>query len=380
MTKRIVLTGGGSGGHIYPLLAIADELKKIPQEIEVYYVGPRSSLQSEFLERDIPVRTILGSKIRRYASIGNVFDVPKFFISIIQALARLYTLMPDLVFSKGGTGAFPVVFAAWFYRIPVVIHESDATPGLTNRLSAKFSKKICVSFEGAESFFPKKKTVTTGNPIRGELIQASKIQTSERKLPLGFKEEMPLLFILGGSQGSVRINRFVLDNLDKLLQNFQLYHQVGSANVEESELLADSMIGQLDSETKHRYKMAGFMSVREMETAYGAADLVISRSGASDIFEIAAFGKPSILIPLSESANDHQRIDAYEYAKGGAAVVVEESNLSLHVVESQIGRILNDKDAYAAMSAAAKIFSKPDAAKAIVGVISGVLGLTSTSR
>lgn len=375
--KRIVLTGGGSGGHVYPLLAVADELKKVPYELEVYYVAPKSSFQPEFLERDIPVRTILGSKLRRYASIANIFDIPKFFISVIQALVRLYVLMPDLVFSKGGTGAFPVVFAAWFYRIPVVIHESDAAPGLTNRLSAKFSKKICISFESVENFFPKIKIVPTGNPIREELIQASREEITQRKLSLGFKEEMPLLFILGGSQGSVRINRFVLDNLDKLLRDFQVYHQVGSANIGESELLADSMMQQLDSETKHRYKIAGFLSLREMKKAYAAADIVISRSGASDIFEIAAFGKPSLLIPLAESGNDHQRLNAYEYAKGGAAVVIEESNLTLHVVESQIAKILNEKDTYAAMSAAAKAFSKPDAAKAIAGELLDVLGLTS---
>lgn len=378
--KRVVLTGGGSGGHVFPLLAVADELKKMPYELEVYYVGPKSSLQSEFLERDIPVRAILGSKLRRYASIGNVFDIPKFFISIVQALIRLYSLMPDLVFSKGGTGAFPVVFAAWFYRIPVVIHESDAAPGLTNRLSAKFSKKICTSFESVANYFSNKKTVFTGNPVREEFIQISKELVTQRKLSLGFKEEMPLLFILGGSQGAVRINRFVLDNLDKLLQKFQIYHQVGSANVEESELLASSMLQQLDSETKHRYKMAGFMSLHEMKFAYAAADLVISRSGASDIFEIAVFGKPSLLIPLAGSGNDHQRMNAYEYAKGGATVVIEESNLTLHVVESQIVKILSDKSTYAAMSAAAKAFSKPDAAKAIVGELMKTLGLASTSK
>ncbi len=375
--KRIVLTGGGSGGHIFPLLAVADELKKVPYELEVYYVGPKNSLQSEFLERDIPVHTILGSKLRRYASIGNILDVPKFFISIIQALVRLYALMPDLVFSKGGTGAFPVVFAAWFYRIPVVIHESDAAPGITNRLSAKFSKRICISFQGVADYFPTKKIVFTGNPIREELIYASREQVTEGKLSLGLKEEMPLLFILGGSQGSVRINRFVLDNLDKLLREFQVYHQVGSANIGESELLADSMIQQLDSETKHRYRMAGFLSLHEMKKAYAAADIVISRSGASDIFEIAAFGKPSILIPLAESGNDHQRLNAYEYAKRGAAVVIEESNLSLHVAESQIMNILGNKNICAAMSAAAKAFSTPDAAKMIVGELLNVLGFTS---
>ena len=191
---------------------------------------------------------------------------------------------------------------------------------------------------------------------------------------------MPLLFVLGGSQGSVRINRFILDNLDKLLQEFQIYHQVGSANAEESELLANSMIQQLDSETKHRYKMAGFLSVREMKNAYVSADVVISRSGASDIFEIAAFGKPSVLIPLAESGSDHQRLNAYEYAKGGATVVIEESNLTLHVVESQIAKILSDRGAYDAMSAAAKAFSKPDAAKTIVGELVKVLGFTPASK
>ncbi len=365
MIKRIVLTGGGSGGHIFPLVAVAEELKKVPADLELYYVGPRGPLDSEFLERDISVYPILGSKIRRYASFGNIVDIPKFFISVLQALFRLYRIMPEAVFSKGGTGAFPVVFAAWFYRIPVVIHESDSVPGLQNRLSGKFAKKICIAFTGAANYFDKKKIVFTGNPVRQELLRIANETIPHEKETLGFVDGVPLLFIVSGSQGATRINRFVLDNLEAFLGEFQIYHQVGAANVKESELLAASVLGTLDETMKRRYKAVGFLALHEIEAAYVSADVILSRAGSSALSEIAAFGKPAVLIPLGGSANDHQRYNAYEYAKGGAAVVIEESNLTPHLVLNQIEKLLKEKETYAAMSAAAKAFSKPDAAQAI---------------
>ncbi len=375
MIKRIVLTGGGSGGHVFPLVAVAEELKKIPADLELHYVGPKSPLNQEFLERDIPVRTILGSKIRRYLSFGTIVDIPKFFISLLQALFYLYRIMPDAVFSKGGTGAFPVVFAAWCYRIPVVIHESDSVPGLQNRLSGTFAKKICISFSGAADYFKKEKLVFTGNPIREALLHMAEAQMPHEKVAIGFKDEAPLLFIVSGSQGAARINRFLFDNFELLLQEFQIYHQVGPSNTEDAEFFAASALQSFDENMKRRYKMAGFLSLREMQAAYAAADIVLSRAGASGIFEIAAFGKPSLLIPLQGSANDHQRLNAYEYAKGGAAVVVEESNLTPHVVVDQAVRILKDKNLYGSMSAAAKAFSKPDAAKMIARELTTLLRL-----
>ena len=197
----VVLTGGGSGGHIYPLLAVADTLKKkvasLGAPTTFSYLGPRDAYAPLFTERGIAVIPISSGKVRRYAALENVLDIPKFFIGLLQALWQLYCIMPDIVFSKGGTGALPVVFAAWFYRIPVAIHESDAQPGLTNLASARFAKKIFVSFERAAQFFATAKTTVSGAPLRGELLENRPTREAAKE-SLGFDPKEPLTVVIGG--------------------------------------------------------------------------------------------------------------------------------------------------------------------------------------
>lgn len=366
MTKKILLTGGVTGGHIVPLLAVADEFKKVNfADIEIYYIGPKTPLNQEFLNRDIPVYRIALSKLRRYFSFANFVDVPKFIFSIFQALFRLYILMPDVVFSKGGPGAFAVVLAAKFYMIPVIIHESDSVPGLTNRLSAKFAERIGIAFETVAKYFNKNKVFISGNPIRAGLLdEIASIDAAKGNLK--FKKDQGLIFIYSGSQGAVRINRFVLDNLEALLKRFQIFHQAGEKNLEEVKSASRGILKDLPSEVRECYQVAGFLDLEKLKMVFEAADAVISRAGSSSIFEIAAFGKPSILVPIpAEVVGDHQVLNAYEYAKTGAAIVIEETNLTPNLVLSQIDNILGDKNRAAAMSAAAKRFAKPEAASII---------------
>ena len=352
---RILLTGGGTGGHIFPLIAVAEEIRKTDfADVELYYIGPKSPLNGEFLNRDIPVYRIAGSKLRRYFSPVNFIDIPKFFWSILQALFRLYFLMPDAVFSKGGPGALAVVLAARFYMIPIIIHESDSVPGLTNKLSAKFAKRIGIGFEAAANYFDKNKTFVSGNPAREELVGGGSKPNSGGK---------PLVFVWGGSQGSARINRFVFDNLDALLEKYRIFHQVGEKNVDEAKMFSANA----------GYKFAGFLDLNGMKEAFSEADAVIARAGSGSIFEIAAFGKPSILIPLEEAANNHQKMNAYEYAKAGASIVIEEANLTPNIILSQLENILGDKGKYAVMTAAARKFARPDVAKMISAEIFQIL-------
>lgn len=367
--KKILLTGGGTGGHIFPLLAVADELKNAKfANLEIFYIGPKSPWTGEFGDRDIPVYRIASSKLRRYFSFANFIDIPKFFWSVIQALFRLFILMPDLVFSKGGPGAFSVVLAARFYMIPIVIQDSDSVPGLTSRLSAKFAKRIGIAFESAARYFDPKKTFLSGNPIRSELIGENS-GNAAFKSELGFNPKEPLIFVSGSSQGSLRMNRFIFENMESLLKKYQVFHQVGDKNLKETEVLAGTILKDLPEESQQRYKFAGFLDTHGVKNALGAADVVLARSSASSIFEIAAFGKPSILVPLEESAGDHQKANAYEYSKTGAAIVIEEANLKPSIVLSQLENILADKDKYEEMSAAARKFARPDAAKVIAGEI-----------
>src|ERR1700722_5705679 len=223
-TFRVVLTGGGGGGNVYLLIAVAEALEKKSAELgfalEMKYLGPKDAFFALFSGYDIQAETIVAGKLRRYFSLQNFLDIPKFFIGLIQAFWKIYIIMPDAIFSKGGTGALPVVIAGWFYRVPVAIHESDAIPGLTTSMSAHFAKKIFVSFEDATKSFNEKKVEVTGAPIRKELTE-NRTTPELAKQALGFSSSNPLILIIGGSQGSLRINNFILTNLLAIITETQ---------------------------------------------------------------------------------------------------------------------------------------------------------------
>lgn len=366
---RILLTGGGSGGHIYPLVAVSDAIANIPNvEAQISYIGPKNILNQEFVDREIRVFHIVSSKWRRYMSLENFLDIPKFFVGIIQALCLLYKIMPDVVFSKGGPGALPVVIAARFYFIPVIIHESDAIPGFTNRISARFAKRIAVSFREAVEYFPKNKVALTGNPIRSELLkQTTKKQHAMEQLR--FDPNIPLLVILGGSQGASQLNDFVFDSASILIKNVQILHQVGEKNLEDARRIVYALIKELGKSAEGRYRAVGYLSIGEIGKVLAASDIIISRAGAGAIFEISLFGKPSILVPLDSSANGHQKANAYSYAKTGAAIVVESENLKPHVVSLKVNKILQNKELYASMERTALRFAARDAANIIASEI-----------
>jgi UDP-N-acetylglucosamine--N-acetylmuramyl-(pentapeptide) pyrophosphoryl-undecaprenol N-acetylglucosamine transferase len=371
---RIIFTGGGSGGHIYPLLAVSEELAKLAVaknlELEPHYMGPKDEYAKILSEAGFRVQFIPAGKLRRYFSLANFVDIPKFFFGFIAALFKMYFTMPDAIFSKGGTGAFPAVLAGRFYRIPVIIHESDATPGLTNLLSARFATRIAVSFERTLNFFSPKKTAWVGTPLREKLL--ADIPSKEDALDeLGFEAGEPLVLILGGSQGAVRINEFILANLEMFLKETQILHQTGYVNFAEVEKLAKAALASVPIKNgiKNRYKAVPYLDYEEMKTALAAADLVVARAGSGTISETSAFGKPAILIPLKESANDHQRINAYEFAKSGAALVIEEANLLPGLFLNQLRSVIKNPEMLSKMSTASAKFFKPGAAEIIANEI-----------
>ena len=366
---RIVLTGGGSGGHVYPLLSIVEELRRIAVEkrifLELYYLGPSDSWSELLRNEHVQIQNLSSGKIRRYFSAQNILDVPRFFIGTLQALWKLYWIMPNLIFSKGGTGALPVVLAGRFYRIPVMIHESDATPGLTNLISSRFAARIAVSFDRAQNYFRESKTAWVGTPVRVKLLEDVPTKESAKQ-ELGFDPARPLTLVLGGSQGSRRVNEFIVLNLEGLLKMTQVFHQTGKENYAEVERLVRAALAGFGEKTGElmRYEPVGYFG-ENLKYALAAADLVIARAGSTTIFEIAAFGKPSVLIPLREAANDHQRVNAYEYAKGGAAAVIEEENLLPGIFLNQVREALTNKNLANKMRAAANRFFRPDAAEVI---------------
>ncbi len=367
--KRILLTAGGTGGHIYPTLAVAEELKRIGRDdVTLYFIGPKSPFENTFRELSIPVKHVAGAKLRRYFALENFIDVPKFCWSIIQALAKVFRIMPDIVFSKGGPGTLAVIIAARWYRIPVVLHESDSVPSLNTRLAARFARLICLSFESTKDYFRKREVLFTGNPVRRELLQNL---PTKQQAAAHFKlaPDISTLLVLGGSQGAASINNFVVNHMPELLDVYQVIHQTGEQNKKQTEIEAGAVLRKHPG-LAERYRCYGSLDVTELKHAFALADIVLSRAGAG-IFETAAFGKPSILVPLEGSANNHQKMNAYQYAQGGTrAVVIEESNFSsFNIVNEQIQNILKSRERYGAMSVAALRFAKPDAAQQVAGEI-----------
>lgn len=366
------MTGGGSGGHIYPLVSVITELQILAAQeevnLEIRYLGVVGPYEDLLRENGVHVQKILSSKLRRYFSLANIIDGPKFIISFFQALWKIFWFMPDVLFTKGGPGALAVVFVARLYRIPIVVHESDTIPGLTNIVTAKYAKAIIVSFPSTAGYFGGKEIIVVGNPIRRYLF-GDPLTRNKAKLFLGFDSNLPLILILGGSQGAVRINDFILDNLPSLLQITQIFHQTGRINYE-SVIGEGAVVGRdLSEELKKRYKAIDYLE-KDMRIALEAADLVVSRAGSGSIFEIAAFGKASILIPLPNwVSNAHQENNAGEYSAGGATVIIEETNLLPNLFLKELQELLGNPQKLAAMSEAARQFAKPDAALKIAQII-----------
>jgi UDP-N-acetylglucosamine--N-acetylmuramyl-(pentapeptide) pyrophosphoryl-undecaprenol N-acetylglucosamine transferase len=366
---RIAFTGGGTGGHIYPLLAVAEEVKeqlsRQGADFELLYFGSPEQYVQDFLKLNIRIVKIVPFKIRRYFSVQNIIDFFKFPFALVQAFVKMFFVMPDVLFSKGGTGAVAVVCAAWFYRVPIFIHESDSIPGRSSNFSFNLAKRVGISFDKTSESFKGDKVALVGNPVRSFLSESDDNLTPDKaKKIFGFDPTIPLILVLGGSQGAVRINEFMIENVKEFVGKYQVLHQVGSQNFKNFKNELTIATEKFIPAERERYKIVDFLQ-KEIKDAMTAADVIVSRAGSGAIFEIALMKKPSILIPLSESAGDHQKFNAYEYAKSGACIVLEDSNLSPALFFGQLNSILENKTKYGAMSVAAGTFSKPDAAKLI---------------
>ena len=371
---RILFAGGGTGGHIYPILAVTEELQKAAIngkiDLDLRYFSDPERYNFLLASNGILVSKIFSAKLRRYFDIRNLFDIPLFFISVIQSFWKVFWFMPDVLFSKGGPGSLPVVLACWFYRVPIIIHESDSAPGLANLMASKFADRIAVSFNSSTEFFIAKnsklseKIALTGNPTRKSLTDSALEQEAAKQI-FSFDSKKPLILIIGGSQGSTKINDFMLNaSLELMEADIQVLHQTGVNNFDDAKKELKFILENYTEKEMARYKIVPYFE-KDLQDAYAAADIIISRAGSGSIFEIAAFGKPSILIPLQKSAQNHQIQNAYEYAGSGAAIIVEEANLMPNIIISQIKKIVSDPEKFKKMSEAAKNFSKPEAAKII---------------
>lgn len=361
---KILFTGGGSGGHFYPIIAIADALRRIAKEErlippELFFMGPSAYDERILFDRNIKFFSSPAGKLRRYASARNISDFFKTIWGILRACIILFRIFPDIVVGKGGYGSFPVLLAARLFNIPVLIHESDTVPGRVNQWAGKFARRIAVSFAETARFFRPEKVAYTGNPIRQELFLPASPEDRER---LGLEPDIPVIAILGGSLGSVTINNVVLRVLPELLNHYQIVHQTGAANI--ADTIARTGVLLASHPRRARYHPVGYLSLGALQILRESAALIISRAG-STIFEIAAWGVPAILVPITDSNGDHQRENAYAYARSGGAVVLEEANLSPSILLKEIGRILEDRARCVTMVEKARAFARTDAAEVI---------------
>ena len=362
---KIAFTGGGTGGHFYPIIAVVQKVNQIIDHenilgAKLYYISDNPYDKQMLFENGLLYEEVNTGKMRTYFSLQNFFDLLKIFFGVISATFKMFSIYPDVLFGKGGYASFPAIFAAKILRIPVIIHESDSAPGRVNKWAGKFAKKVATSFLEAAPYFPKDKVAWTGQPIRSEIEEKS-----ERKEALDyfkFESSLPVIFIIGGSQGAEIINNTILDALPRLVENYQVIHQVGVNNFKAVTGRVEVILA--NNPHRLRYTAIPFLNPLFIKMAAGAADIIVSRAG-STLFEIACWGVPSILIPFTNSNADHSKKNAFNYARVGACSVVEEANMTANILSSEIDRIMADKAEYEKMAQNAKAFYKPDAATKI---------------
>lgn len=365
---KIMLTGGGSGGHFYPLIAVAEAIEDLCKERkllepELFYIGPEPFDRSTLKEHDILYKPSAAGRIRRYNSILNIFSIFPIAWGIVRSTIQLFDLYPDVIFSTGGFVAFPPLFAARLLKIPVVIYDADAAPGRVSLWSAKFADWIAVAHPDAAEKFPKSvrsKIARVGHPIRKEIATPTKEGGYEF---LALEPQIPTVFIMGGSLGAKAINETVLDALKDMVENYNVIHQTGAANLEETAHISQVVLR--DSRHPEHYRVFGLLNTLAIRMSAGIATIIVARAGSGTIFEIASWGIPAILIPIPPDVSHDQTENAFSYMRAGAAVVIEQHNLSPHVLLAEIQRLLDNPEQRAKMSAAAKAFARPDAARKI---------------
>lgn len=367
---RIVLVGGGTGGHFYPLIAIAEAIRDrdtaLSQQTELLYMGPDEYNASSLARLNIGFIRCPAGKRRRYFSLLNYIDKFKTFFAIFIAIKKLYVLYPDVIMSKGGFTSVPVVIAAWILRIPIVVHESDAVPGRANKLAARFARYIGIAYNETADALPTEKTALIGVPLRKFFLT----QNPNAAALLGVTTDRPILLITGGSLGAQRINNLTLESLDELLPHYTIIHQAGADHVDEVTKSAGSLI--TDTNLLQQYFVYGHMTGEQIAAAQQVASVIISRAGSGSIAEIAQSGTPSILIPIPEDVSHDQRTNAYAYARTGAATVIEEKNLTDGLLAAEVQKLLSDQTLYTTMSESALSFTRTNAAYTLADTLLGI--------
>ncbi len=328
--KKILLTGGGTAGHVTPNIALLPRLQK--EGYEISYIGSYTGIEKELIEaQHIPYYGISSGKLRRYFDPKNFSDPFKVINGLRQAICLIHKLKPNVIFSKGGFVSVPVLLAARLCRVPAIIHESDITPGLANKIALPGATRICCNFPETMKYLPAEKAVLTGSPIRQELLTGD---ASAARALCGFDEGRPVLFVVGGSSGSVVINNAVREALPGLLKKFQVVHMCGKDHLDQSLM-----------------KTAGYQQFeyigKELRDIFALSDVVVSRAGANSICELLALHKPNLLIPLSAGASrGDQILNAASFEKQGFSMVLKEEVMTAATLTDAAETLYADRDRY----------------------------------
>lgn len=327
--KRIVLTGGGTAGHVTPNIALLPFLREA--DYDIHYIGSFEGIESRLIpDFDVPYYGISTGKFRRYFDLKNFSDPFRVMKGYLDAKKILKELKPDVVFSKGGFVAVPVVKAAADLKIPCIIHESDMTPGLANKICIPLSKKVCCNFPETLKNLPTGKAILTGTPIRSELTKGNRIHALDL---CGFTPDKPVIMVVGGSQGSAGINQVVREALPKILEKFQVIHICGKDKV-------DNLMLSIPG-----YKQFEYVKT-ELKDLFALADLVVSRAGANAICELLALKKPNVLIPLSAGSRGDQILNAASFEEQGFSIVIREEALDCFSLVEKINELYDTKETY----------------------------------
>ena len=356
---RVLMAAGGTGGHVYPALAIADAIKKRQPDAEILFVGTRDRMEwSAVPNHGYNIKPIWISGLHRRLTFKNLLFPVKLIVSLFQSLLLIRNFRPDIVIACGGFVSGPVGRVAAAMGIPLFLQEQNSFPGVTNRLLAEHAEEIFTAFEEAENHLPKEKTTLTGNPVRNQIRTTNR---DEGLKAFGFKAEAPVLLVMGGSGGAKALNDAMIEHLPALhdRENMQIIWQCGAAYI-------DSVRKRIDPEKYENLRLTEYID--EMPNAYAAADLVVTRAGAGTCSELAAVGQPAVLVPSPNVAGDHQTQNARSFEKAGAALLLKEENLQQSLF-SMVSDLIRDTEKLKEMQQAMNRLAKPGAADTIADKI-----------
>ncbi|HET9919241.1 MAG TPA: undecaprenyldiphospho-muramoylpentapeptide beta-N-acetylglucosaminyltransferase [Ktedonobacteraceae bacterium] len=369
MRIRVLVSGGGSGGHLYPALAVAAQLQK-EYQAEILYLGSDDGLETELVPTaGFPFAIIKAGKLQRYVSWKTLTGVGRVPVGMAQAVGIVRKFRPHAAFTSGGYVAVPAGLAARLNGVPLLMHQEDVSPNLSNRLIAPLATRISVAFVDSLAYFPKGKTLQLGNPVRQAILDMRTVPPQEARRTLGFEADEPLLLVTGGSQGARHLNQVVAQALPDLLARCQVLQISGKKLFDETRALAEQVMANLDEQTKQRYRLVPYMDA-EMPAALQGADLVLCRSGAATLSELAVLSKPSLLVPLPPAlGGSPQEVNAQMFGRQQAAQVIRDDDLKPEMLVTRVMSIILSNTLLESMAHAAGDVAKPDATRAIAAQI-----------